>query len=700
MKTARRVLILLLVLVVAIPAAVIALLTTSYANATWQRLSHQLNLPFNADSIHYDFPYHLTLQGVSAATADYPYIEQIDLWMNPDVYRDGQWIVDSLLIDGLSLQQGLPALPSLEHIQFHQVALKNLDYADEQFSANGINLQIQSPRWNGDSIPYGEVQLAADQIYWSGEAFNQVLVDMDYKPENSTLYGASFSWRNSQVSGQGEQYAQGWSLVNVTINKLQMSNAQRDSLLVKPWQTLPFQISHINSLDVLNADIAWGDWHWQNLELSVEDATLPLSLWNTTAQISLQADSVQFQQQTAVEPRLSAMLKPGQLLLNDLSFDWQQGRVQTSGKFSPTQWQIDEASVRGLKWTIQPEDRHDWWRTATSKLDHVAIKRLDIQRSQIIQLSETPYWQLSGFSIDGEQLEIARSNKRWVLWNGHLDASVVNASYEQTLSSHAALSMQSDNGFWQLTRLFAPLEQGYIEGFGHIDLNTTSQPWALNVNADGIPLKLLNRYLPTTFAFEGFTDLSLDLQGLVGDRNMLAYSLSGEVAANMRDTTLKLQADHDLKAVTFSPLRLEAQRGKVAIQPITMSGKTMTGKVLGEFDMTNTPLSGIVYQLDGVCGVVQGDLLSGEVSRNDCVEPPSSVKTDKSRQRSEASMEPTTLIDDINLELHEEQLSEEVVEEEQEPVAPTISAEQVLPTENESATEGTLEPTHLTTEEL
>uniref|UniRef100_UPI0011B38AF5 AsmA family protein n=1 Tax=Vibrio cyclitrophicus TaxID=47951 RepID=UPI0011B38AF5 len=96
-------------------------------------------------------------------------------------------------------------------------------------------------------------------------------------------------------------------------------------------------------------------------------------------------------------------------------------------------------------------------------------------------------------------------------------------------TSHAALAMQSENGFWKLTRLFAPLEQGYVEGIGQIDLSTPSQPWALNLSADGIPLSLFHDYLPNTLAIDGFSDLSLDLQGLSVDRNMLAYSLSGEV---------------------------------------------------------------------------------------------------------------------------------------------------------------------------
>ncbi|MCV5244951.1 AsmA family protein, partial [Escherichia coli] len=77
----------------------------------------------------------------------------------------------------------------------------------------------------------------------------------------------------------------------------------------------------------------------------MEDASLPASLWNATAKVSLQADSVRFQEQTAIEPRLNAIFMPENIQLQELSLDWQQGRVQVSGQFKPTHWQLDTASV-------------------------------------------------------------------------------------------------------------------------------------------------------------------------------------------------------------------------------------------------------------------------------------------------------------------------------------------------------------------
>lgn len=684
MKTAGRILLLIVILAIAIPAVFVGMLTTSYSRQTWNLFSDLVDLPLQADNVQYEFPYHLTLSGIATKQDKLPFIEQVDLWLNPDVRRDGKWIVDSLLIDGLSLQQGMPTMPKLNNVYFHQIALKNIDYADDAFSINGLNVQIQDPTWSSDTqqMPYGEVQLSAEQLYWNGEAFNKLLVDVDYKAQDSTLYGASFKWRGSEISGQGEQYPQGWSLINVTVDKLKIDNLQLQSLLAKPWQALPVNINHINSLDLLNADIEYGDWHWQNLELSVENASLPLSLWSTTAQISLQADSVSFQDQTAVEPRLNAQLKPGAVKLQELSLDWQQGSVQVSGDFEPDHWKINNATISGLKWAIQPDDKTDWWQKATEKLQQVDVKQLEIERSQVIQLSKQPYWQLSGLNLEGDQLEVKHNNGHWGIWSGKLDASVVNASYDQVITSHAAISTQSENGFWQLTRLFAPLEQGYIEGLGQIDLSTTSQSWALNLNADGIPLQLLHPYLPTALAVNGFSDLSLDLKGLAGDQNMLAYSLSGEVEANLRDTTLKSQADDSLKAITFSPLRIESQRGEVKLEPVTISGKAISGKLSGEFDMANNPLSGVSYQLKESCGMLKGDVLSGEVETNECLNKPKQTEPVESEQSAPEAASVRN-IDAINIEQPEEELSDEVAEEKESTTA-AHSEEQLITEQKDS----------------
>lgn len=129
MKTAGRILLLIVILAIAIPAVFVGMLTTSYSRQTWNLFSDLVDLPLQADNVQYEFPYHLTLSGIATKQDKLPFIEQVDLWLNPDVRRDGKWIVDSLLIDGLSLQKGMPTMPKLNNVYLHQIALKNIDYS-------------------------------------------------------------------------------------------------------------------------------------------------------------------------------------------------------------------------------------------------------------------------------------------------------------------------------------------------------------------------------------------------------------------------------------------------------------------------------------------------------------------------------------------------------------------------------------------
>ncbi|MDW3048760.1 AsmA family protein, partial [Vibrio sp. Vb1554] len=178
------------------------------------------------------------------------------------------------------------------------------------------------------------------------------------------------------------------------------------------------------------------------------------------------------------------------------------------------------------------------------------------------------------------------------------------------------------------------------------------------------------------------SDLNLDLQGLSGDNNMLAYSLTGQVEANLRETTLRSQADKSLKSITFSPIRVHAQRGAVSLKPVTISGNVISGQIGGEFDMANNPLSGLTFQLKDHCGIIIGDLLDGEISRNDCDSPQQPDHLTPNVPTNDAQPEESSFhgIAEANLEQPEEELVEEITEE-LEPATNEVVAEEELATE-------------------
>ncbi|GAK16226.1 putative exported protein [Vibrio sp. JCM 19053] len=105
--------------------------------------------------------------------------------------------------------------------------------------------------------------------------------------------------------------------------------------------------------------------------------------------------------------------------------------------------------------------------------------------------------------------------------------------------------------------------------------------------------------------------------------------------------------------------------------------------------MANNPLSGITYQLEESCGNIEGDLLSGETHRNECVNAsklaePTDIETP---QKNEPSIEQPIVIDNINLETQEEELYEEVIEEDEVPDTNSAAEQTLSPTEQEGETD-------------
>ncbi|WP_410965692.1 hypothetical protein, partial [Salmonella sp. ZJHZ19_0057] len=89
----------------------------------------------------------------------------------------------------------------------------------------------------------------------------------------------------------------------------------------------------------------------------------------------------------------------------------------------------------------------------------------------------------------------------------------------------------------------------------------------------------------------------------------------------------------------------------------------------------------IVYQLKESCGSVEGDLLSGEIHHNECLKAPvpkEPADVESTPQTHESSIEQPTAIDNINVEIQEEELSEEIVEEDEASVTDPTTEEHIL----------------------
>ncbi|EGR7966797.1 AsmA family protein [Vibrio vulnificus] len=642
MKKALISVALLLIVIALIPISILVSLQTRYASQVFNQLSQFGGLGMQAESVHYQYPDHFSFKNVSFTHNDVSYVEQLEIWLSPELYANGRVQVASVLLDGLSLQTGLSRSPKTfipSTVQIHQLAISNLDYADNQLSARGIKFQVKQPQWRRSDqfIPFGEIQFSAEQLYWQGEAFNQPLLDIDYKPQDSTLYGLSLSWRGAKVSGQAEQYPQGWSLVNVTVEGLDLSQQQLTSILAKPWERFGSQITHINSLDILRSSLALEDYRLVNFELSSENLTLPFSLWQQQqGLISFSAESVQDQHNVWVEPRIKLTLDPNTINVEEASAQWQQGNLLFSGTIKPDAIALDQLMVNNVKWAAEQPGEGAWLWQWLENASYVSVERLNIERSQFIQLIRQPYWQLSGLNIDGEKLRL-KQEQQLGLWQGKLRATAANASYQDILSSHPLVEMHSDDGLWQLDRLFAPLKQGYIEAYGQLQLNSLSKPWQATLNADGLPMGLLLSQLPLPFDLNAVSSIDVSATGLGGDWAMFSHSLTGGVHARLHEAYTPFD-EGNILPLQVSEISLSMERGKLTLAPVKLQGPDIEGTIGGASDLTAPEQGGIRYQVKMGCQQLSGDMMSDEHQRvNQCPEQSQAAQETPPAQTEEAA---------------------------------------------------------------
>ncbi|EPP0023157.1 AsmA family protein [Vibrio vulnificus] len=642
MKKALISVALLLIVIALIPISILVSLQTRYASQVFNQLSQFSGLGMQAESVHYQYPDHFSFKNVSFTHNEVSYVEQLEIWLSPELYANGRVQVVSVLLDGLSLQTGLSRSPKTfipSTVQIHQLAISNLDYADNQLSARGIKFQVKQPQWQRSDqfIPFGEIQFSAEQLYWQGEAFNQPLLDIDYKPQDSTLYGLSLSWRGAKVSGQAEQYPQGWSLVNVTVEGLDLSQQQLTSILAKPWERFGSQITHINSLDILRSSLALEDYRLINFELSSENLTLPFSLWQQQqGLISFSAESVQDQHNVWVEPRIKLTLDPNTINVEEASAQWQQGDLLFSGTIKPDAIALDQLMVNNVKWAAEQPGEGAWLWQWLENASYVSVERLNIERSQFIQLIRQPYWQLSGLNIDGEKLRL-KQEQQLGLWQGKLRATAANASYQDILSSHPLVEMHSDDGLWQLDRLFAPLKQGYIEAYGQLQLNSLSKPWQATLNADGLPMGLLLSQLPLPFDLNAISSIDVSATGLGGDWAMFSHSLTGGIHARLHEAYTPFD-EGNILPLQVSEISLSMERGKLTLAPVKLQGPDIEGTIGGASDLTAPEQGGIRYQVKMGCQQLSGDMMSDEHQRvNQCPEQSQAAQETPPVQTEEAA---------------------------------------------------------------
>lgn len=597
-------------------ACIFALLHTPYLTPSAQWLASRLwSNRFTFSQLEYHYPLHFTFSNPVIHIDSQPIpFQRLDIWFNSALRKQGKWLIDSVLLDGGNLASGIPAYPHPQQWQINYLALHNIDLAEHGLIVRGVDLQIKRPQWQEKQqwLPYGELQLAAEQFYWQGEAINDFLINADYKPQNSTVYGASFEWNGATFSGQAEQYPSGWSLVNTTISQLTLTQPTLDSMLAWLKSTTPY-IQHINSLDILNSHLSFNAMEMGNVNLSLENIDLQHSWWQQKqGYLSLNADMIEWQQLQWIEPAFKLEFTPQKIHIRDFSTQLLQGDIQLIGQVTPDRLHLEQLRANGIKWLDEPLPTPEW----PDSLSHIAaitLNEFHLNNLQIIQLTKQPVWQLSGFNVEGDNLELMRRGQ-WGLWNGNMMISANSASIDDVIATQAIIEMSSQKGNWKLTRASLPLQRGYIDMTASWDVSKPSAPWQLDVHADGAPIHALHHWVDLPLKLEALADFDLQLSGLSGDYSIFAHSLSGKMQGSLRSGFLSFQQQERLIIQPFSldHLQLSADRGRITISESSLLGPALQAQLAGEMDLLHPKQGKFELNLSQECASYQFDLLRNQ----------------------------------------------------------------------------------------
>ncbi|MGD8233950.1 AsmA family protein [Vibrio sp. TRT 1302] len=577
--------------------------------------------------VQYTAPFQLKLSDVEIQSSERVImLPAVTLWLSQIPWQQNKLSFDSILIEGATINLEAMHAELIGSVYVHQLALKHVDISAPKWSARSVNLQIEQPRWvtSNQSLPYGDIQLSAEQLYMQGEALNNLLIDMRYQEENSTIFGGSFNWRGAVFSGQAEQYSQGWSLVNVTIDKLSLPESEQVEQLVTTLNNLSLPINHINSLDILSSSFNYGHWRFEQLDASLENLSLDDSLWqHQSGYVSFDAESISNQQVQLFSPRARLALAPQQVTIEEFDADFRQGRVQLQGTVSPKQVALKQLKIVGVKWLEQTEQAIPAFTEMVSNLRKLTIETLNVENSQFIQVEKRPYWQVSGLNVTGSQLSFIDENKAGLL-SGDLEISANAASIDKLIATQAHVKAHAENNRVTLERAFIPLEQGYIEASGIWDRGSVSAPWSLSVHADGLPLDhyLLQQRMP--FSLSGLAEAEVELKGLSGDYSMLSHSLSGHILTQLHQTQLdavSLDGEKNYQqTLDLSEITLHADRGRMVI-----AGGNDNAQIAGEVDLTKLEFATLLLKAEQKCQELWSDVLGkANVIKQTCSdkEPP------------------------------------------------------------------------------
>ncbi len=657
MKTVMALFAGLITLLLVLLASTYATLHTRYAADLLNNLAqHALQQHFNVHDISYDYrnPYYVQLNGVELGDKNSPIqIKQIDILFAAPLVSEQKLQIKRLAIQGLNLPQGVPSFNQPSWFNVQQLTLASVDFASQGWIVRDAHLDIKKPQPNPAALLpfYGEIKLSADQIYWQGLAINHVYIDGDFFPQHTTLYDVNFDWQQGHFSAQATKQNENkqWRIPELTITNLILQQDNLTQLQGRLEPQLQQIALNIEQFNLLNSSLEYAEFSANNLNIDAQNITLPLQQGQHDLTANLEADNISLFSENITAPQLDINVDKENLTINAFSAQMLQGDIYLKAQLTTDQLHINNLNINQLKWLPSSESKQlwlDYW----TQLSDIRADNITITNSQYIDVGgeQLPPIQLSGLDIDGQNLHIKQQGKLG-LWQGELNISANSVSYDKVTSEQPLIRMHTNQQHFWLDELFMPLEDGLVKAKGELDFSKTSQPWQLDVTADGLPLRFYSRWLNLPIYLDGISELTFTGHGLYGDTLGLNHSVTGrlDMQINQASTTDNFQQlwarqqgissqpeqesstiQDDAKPqgkkthkVSISDIHIDADRGRISLAPIKVQGKDFSAQIKGQYDMLHPQHAKILYRLQGECQAMTFDLFNQDDSmevENNC----------------------------------------------------------------------------------
>ncbi|KKD59913.1 hypothetical protein RN22_13630 [Grimontia sp. AD028] len=523
---------------------------------------------------------------------------------------DGSLVLQSAVIRkatiNLADKAALPESLSIKHLALDDVAYQSSAFAFDHADIQIANWQNTEEKWGSWQ---GQFQFSAPSLSIDGQTLTNLLLDSELNEEKWEIWGLSFNSQFGNITGSATIEDRKVTLHQLTLSDARIEPSDNLSNLTAMWASLSedYDIA-INRLDLLDVSASLDTLTLEHLNLSAQSVNLQGGelVWaanDASSLLSFNANLINYDTWLLTDVLAEMSLSPARIEVGAFSSKVDdEGYISFAGDMTPASLSLRSLVLNGL--TLELEDGlsrslSTYWKG----FDNIRLNNLTVRHTNITVPDPAFPLQVMGLNLKGKDLLLRQASHNG-MWLGELTGSAKAASINRIPVSSPYLAMRVEDGVWRLDPLSLTFQQGQLAAKANADLTNPSRPWLFEGTGLSLPTAIYSRWLGLNLPLEGEHDLSVRVSALGGDKDSLAYSLTGDLKATPHRTVmlanqgesfgqslLMLFADKSGEAekvalpVSLGEVKIAADRGRIGLAPLSLVQEGQRSTLSGQWDL-------------------------------------------------------------------------------------------------------------------